>query len=161
MRMHSVSHQPPSHRVLANVSMDVAKVYPKLVDADASTCEFITRGKFTNIAWFLPNNRTSNYFRVYMKGTQQCQDVNTAWFMTGRMFGLNMVECDVRQEQNGAVHVCDITCLCPCGMKCDFLHLQLQFPPWMTKSIALCFYEHQKWNKLIAVAVANLPTSSS
>ena len=29
------------------------------------------------------------------------------------------------------------------------------------KSLALCFYEHQNWNKLIAVAVEDLPTSSS
>ena len=50
--MHSVSYQPPSERVLANISLDAANVYPKLMDADASTCEFITGGKFTNIACF-------------------------------------------------------------------------------------------------------------
>ena len=140
--MHSVSYQPPSDRVLANISLGAANVYPKLMDADASTCEFITGGKFTNIAWFLPDNRTTNYFRVYMKGTQQCQDVNTAWFMSGRLFGSTMLECDVKQEQDGALHVCDIRCLCHCGLKCDSLHLQLQFPPWMMKSLALCFIEH-------------------
>ena len=77
MRIHSVSHQPPSDRVIANVSVGVAKVYPNFMDADASICELITGEKFTNIAWFLTDNRTTNYFWVFMKGTQQCQDVNT------------------------------------------------------------------------------------
>ena len=56
---------------------DVIMVYPNFMDADASICELITGEKFTNIAWFLTDNRTTNYFWVLMKGTQQCQDVNT------------------------------------------------------------------------------------
>ena len=142
MRLHSVSYVPPAAKVLSDISLDVARLYPKLTDSDATTCEIIAGMECTNIVWLLPSNKTSDQFRVFINGTQQCRDVNTAWFMSGRELGSSVIECDVTQEQPENIHICNIRCLCPCGVKCDYLHLQLQFPPWMMKSLSICYYEH-------------------
>ena len=144
MRLHSVFYGPPIDKVLSDLSWNVAKLHPKLMDSDETTCGVIAKMEFTNIAWLLPSNRNIDNFRVLMKGTQQCRDVNTAWFMRGRELGSSVRECDVTQEQAHDMYMCAIRCLCPCGVKCEYLHLQLQFPPWMMKSLSICFYEHVK-----------------
>ena len=145
IRLHSVSHEYLSNKLPSDIKLDVTSIYPKLVDNDPASCEDIALSEFINIVWHLPNNLSTNQYRVYMKGTQECLDSNAAWFLSGRELRSIVMECDVTHEQDGDIHVCDIKCHCACGLRCDYLRLQLQSPPWMKRTLSLCHYENLDW----------------
>ena len=81
-----------------------------------------------------------NRFRVYMNGSQQCHDANAVWFVSTDKFGSNIAQCNVTKQNSWDLHSCNIQCLCPCGVQCDYLPLHVQFPPWMKRTLA-CSYE--------------------
>ena len=145
MRLHSVSHEYLSNKLATGIILDITSIYSKLVDNDPASCEDIALSEFTNIVWHLPNNRSTNPHRVYMKGTRGCHDLYAVWFMSGRELRSIVMECDVTHEQDGDIHVCDIRCHCACGLRCDYLRLQLQSPPWIKRALSLCHYENLDW----------------
>ena len=142
MRLYSMWHDSPSNQLPPDINLDVTNVYLNLLDSDSATCDDIPVRKWTTIMWSLPLNRTTDRYRVYMKGTQQCHDMNSVWFLSGIELEPIVIECDVTQQQDGDMFVCDISCLCTCGLSCEYLRLQLQFLPWMKGTLSLCNYEH-------------------
>ena len=152
MRLHSVWHDFPSNHLPSDINLDVTNVYPNLLDSDSATCDDILVSKWTTIMWSLPLNQTTNRYRVYMKGTQQCHGMNSVWFLSGIELGPIVIECDVTQQQEGDMAIYDISCLCACGLRCEYLRLQLQILPWIDRTLSLCYYEHLEWFvSLIAV----------
>ena len=141
MRLHAVYftqwNQPEPTDSISNVG----NVYPRLVDNSSSTCEYIPGDEFINVVWGLPDGETINRFRVYMNGSQQCHDANVVWFLSADKLGSKVAQCNVTQQNNDDLHVCNIQCLCPCGVQCNYLRLHVQFPPWVKRTLALCSYE--------------------
>ena len=112
MKLHSVYFTQWSPPELTNGKLDVRNAYHRLVDSSSSTCEDMSGREFINVVWSLPRRETTNYFRVYMNGSQQCLDINAVWFTSGGKSGSVAVQCGVTQQNNTKIHVCDIQYLC-------------------------------------------------
>ena len=140
---------------LSGVISDVGNVYPRLADDYSSTCDQIPGGEFTNAVWGLSGDDITTHFRVYMKGSQQCHDVNAVWFLSAAN-GSKLVQCNVIQQSNADLLVCNIQCQCPCGVKCSYLQLSMQFPPWMKKTLALCSYEQLLQHQILWLFMSRL-----
>ena len=141
MRLHAVYFTQWKQPEPIDGISNVGNVYPRLVDNSSSTYEYIPGGEFINVVWGLPDGETITRFRVYMNGSQQCDDANAVWFLSVEKFGASMAQCNVTQQKSGDLHVCNIQCLCPCGVQCNYLLLHVQFPPWVKRTLALCCCE--------------------
>ena len=131
---------------LADCMVNVDNIYRQLMDNSSSTCHDISDADFINVIWVLPYTNTTSHFRLYMKGSQQCQDVNAVWFLGSGKYGSSTVQCNVTQKNDADLQVCDIQCVCPCEVQCNYLYLSIQFPPWIKKTLSLCLYEQLVWD---------------
>ena len=111
MRLHSVSYESPRRHLPPDVNLNVTSVYPKLLDSDSTTCEDIPMRELIGILWYHPINRTTNQYRVYMKEHSSTMTFNSVWFLSGIELGPMVTECDVTQQHDGDMVICDISCL--------------------------------------------------
>ena len=141
MKLYTIHFDPWIQPKAGEGNINVSNVYHHLMDNTPLTCDDIPDREFINVIWGLPGNIARYQFRVYMKGPQQCRDVNALWLLNPVKSGSNAVECNVTQQNDADLLVCNIQCMCPCGVPCNYLHFHMQCPPWMKKTLALCFYE--------------------
>ena len=136
----AISFNPPGGE-LYNSSDNAIKPFKKLVDAYPDTCNNVSNSDFVNIAFELSSGKTTIKGTVFIKGSQECRASNTVWFVSERVPGPKVMECQVTESRDTDLRMCNVLCLCPCGDACGFLHLRVQNRPWMKETLSLCHFE--------------------
>ena len=121
-------------------------IYMGLFSSDNSTitCERIPSGgsRYSEVVWTFPSHPSSwNEFRVVLSVSQPCDSSNTFWFVRGENTTGVPSECAVQEITNEISKDCALTCQCVDPSVCGYLHYRVQFPPWVTTTLALCHYE--------------------
>ena len=113
-------------------------------DDSNTTCETLPGhdSRHVEVIWTFPSHPSSfNQFRVVISGSQPCYSINTSWFVRGDVPTGVPSECAVQEFQNENLRTCALTCECVDPSTCGYLHYRVQFPPWVTTTLALCHYE--------------------
>ena len=113
-------------------------------DDSNTTCETLPGddSRHVEVIWTFPSHPSSfNQFRVVISGSQPCHSINTSWFVRGDVPTGVPSECTVQEIQNENLRTCALTCECVDPSNCGYLHYLVQFPPWVSTTLALCHYE--------------------
>ena len=103
-RIHAVSLTSPDRQPFYETIDDL----PKFVDDYPATCEDVSNREFINIIWELSGNANIIQLTVTIKGSQHCHAGNTAWFISGRLPGSMVIECDVTEEHDTELRRCNL-----------------------------------------------------
>ena len=98
--------------------------------------------RYSEVVWsFLSHTSSVHQFRVILAGSQPCASYNAAWFVCGENNTGIPSECRVQEIGNENSKTCVLTCRCADPCACGYLHYRVQFPPWVTTTLALCHSE--------------------
>ena len=152
--VHAISFNQLNRGPFNEIFDDVTESFPNFADNLQETCDDISENDFVSIVLELSGAMNVIQSRVIIKGSQECHASNTAWFVSGRVPGPTVMECQVTEEKSVDLRMCNLLCQCACGNECGFLHFRVQSLPWSKQSLSLCNfaqYYYIEWNKMNGV----------
>ena len=140
-RINAISLNQPSRHLYEDAANNVAESFPNFDDRSMDTCDDVSTREYINILFGLSGNTNIIQSTVFIKGSQKCVADNVTWFVSGRVPGPTVLQCDVTEKRKMGLRLCNLLCQCVCGDDCDFLHFQMQNPPWVNETLSLCHYK--------------------